>query len=424
MKYLTKIPSLHGLRPYGRRLAHFLLTAFALAGMCAAGYLTLERAHIVGWTRTVKPAEVVSKAPAAPPLKEIVGAFSKNQNITDALLQQGLPPSQIADMVSSARPVYNLARVAAGRNYWLYLTPQGDFDNFRYAVDEDRYLTIYRENSRFVAVVKKFADETRIEPIAGEIENSLFGALTDAGEKDILAESFADIFSGDIDFYTDIQPGDSFRLLVEKKYLNGGFRKYGQIVAASITNQNKTFTGFRFFDDKGRTTFYAPDGKSLRKSFLKSPLKFARITSRFSLARFHPILKIVRPHMGVDYAAPIGTPVQAVGSGVVVAAGSSGAGGKMVKLRHAGGYETQYMHLSRIAVTPGSRVEQTQVIGYVGSSGLSTGPHLDFRVYLHGRPLNPSKVIFPPNPPVSPGRFAQFAQIRDMLSVQLERIGD
>jgi len=392
--------------------------------MVGGSYLILEHAHTVGWTSTRAPVPVVGGPPPPPPLREIVGIFAKNQTITDALSQNGLPRQQIFEMVATTRPVYNLARVTAGKPFWLYLTPEGRFHDFRYPIDDERYLTVYRDGDRFVPVIKKFPYEIRVEPVAGDIEGSLFAALSDAGERDTLAESFAEIFNGDIDFYTEIQPGDNFRLLVEKKYLGANFVKYGPILAASISNQNKTFTGFRFLDENGREGFYAPDGKSLKKSFLKSPFKFARISSKFSFARRHPILKIIRPHLGVDYAAPIGTPVQAVGSGVVVLTGQTSTNGKMVRLRHSGGYETMYLHLSSIAVRSGSRVDQTQVIGYVGATGLVTGPHLDFRVFLHERAIDPRKVIFPPNPPVPPSRFAQFAQLCDMLKAQLDRAAD
>jgi murein DD-endopeptidase MepM/ murein hydrolase activator NlpD len=190
-------------------------------------------------------------------------------------------------------------------------------------------------------------------------------------------------------------------------------------LAAAIKNQQKLLTGFRFEDENGKPAYYAPDGKALKRSFLKSPLKFARITSGFSRARFHPILKVVRPHLGVDYAAPVGTPVQAVGAGVVVSAGQSGGSGKLVRIHHSGGYETMYLHLSRIAVKPGARVAQGAVVGYVGSSGLSTGPHLDFRVLRHGTAINPTKVIFPPGKPVSPAQFGRFAALRDKLNDEL-----
>jgi murein DD-endopeptidase MepM/ murein hydrolase activator NlpD len=415
---------LRRLHQKGWRPFHGLATLAILAVLAGAGYSIFERANTVGWTSIKTPVPMVATLAPSPRLREIVNAFARNQTITDALTRHGIPSRLIAEMVASARPVYNLARVTAGKYYWLNLTPDGNFHDFRYPIDDDHYLTVYRQKDHFVSVVKEFAYETRLETVAGEIEDSLFASMTNLGEQEKLAELFADIFAGDIDFYTEIQPGDTFRLLVEKRYLNGSFRNYGSILAASITNQNKIHAGYRFEDEKGKAGYYAADGKSLKKSFLKSPLKFARITSRFSFARRHPILKVVRPHLGVDYAAPVGTPVQAVGAGVVVATGQSAGNGKMVKLRHVGGYETMYLHLSGIAVRPGTRVDQSRVIGYVGATGLATGPHLDFRVFFHGRPIDPKKVIYPPNPPVPQSRFAQFASLRDRLKVQLERAAD
>jgi len=254
------------------------------------------------------------------------------------------------------------------------------------------------------------------------MESSLFAAIKGAGEKDMLADLMADIFMWDIDFYTDIQRGDSFRLLVEKRYLDGEFTRYGEILAADITVQGKVFTGFRFETEPGVVGYYHPDGSSLKKSFLKSPLKFTRISSRFSYARRHPVLKIVRPHLGVDYAAPTGTPVVAVASGKVKSAGRNGGFGKMVRLRHVRGYETLYGHLSRIAVKAGVQVSQGQVIGYVGSTGLTTGPHLDFRVVHHGKYINPLKAVFPPKPPVPEDSMVRFAEVRDKLQKQLAQI--
>ncbi len=239
--------------------------------------------------------------------------------------------------------------------------------------------------------------------------------MVDIGEKDQLALDLADIFGSDIDFNTEIQEGDSFRVLIEKKYLDGQLSKNGAILAAVFINEQKEFTGIRFEDENGKPAYYAPDGKALKKSFLKSPLKFGRITSRFSTARRHPILKIVRPHLGVDYAAPIGTPVQSVGAGKVLRAGRNGGSGKMVTIRHSGGYETSYLHLSRIAVKAGAHVGQGDLIGYVGSTGLSTGPHLDFRIRHYGKAINPVKVIFPPGAPVSAARLDRFAALRDKL---------
>lgn len=367
--------------------------------------------------RTVAGKPAAPAASSLPKFKEIVGSFQKNQTITQVFLQQGLPLPLVHEIIDCTRPVYNLAKVKAEQLYWLCFTQDGKLRNFRYPVDNDRYLTVYHDDAadRFVPVLKNFQFETRVESISAVIQSSLFASVVTIGEKDQLALDLADIFGSDIDFYTDIQKGDSFRVLIEKKYLDGQFSKYGAILAASFTNNRKELMGILFEDENGKPAYYAPDGKALKKSFLKSPLKFGRITSRFSNARLHPILKIVRPHLGVDYAAPIGTPVQCVGAGVIESAGQSDGNGKIVKIRHSGGYETMYLHLSRIAVKPGAHIGQGDLIGNVGSSGLSTGPHLDFRIYRHGKAINPLKVIFPPGAPVSPARFGRFAVLRDKL---------
>jgi murein DD-endopeptidase MepM/ murein hydrolase activator NlpD len=357
-----------------------------------------------------------------PPVKTIVATFGRNETITAALSRFGLSGPQIYEFVKSALPVYNLARVKAGRNYWLNLASDGSVLDFRYPIDDSRYLTVYRERDRLVPVMKDFAYEKRAEIVSGAIEGSLFLALADSGEQDRLALDLADIFTWDIDFYTDIQKGDSFRMLVEKEYLDGKFVKYGPILAATIRNRSRDFWGYRFVDEEGKAGYFAQDGRALKRSFLKSPLKFARVSSKFTGARMHPILKIVRPHLGVDYAAPVGTPVVAVGSGTVTAAGSGGAGGNMVTLRHSGNYESLYLHLSRIAVRRGARVEQGELIGLVGATGMATGPHLDFRVKFHGKFVNPAKVVFPPAAPISQAAMARFMALRDALVVRLENL--
>ncbi len=407
---------------FQRRLFPYVLLAVGTAVVSFSTYLILERGRPLGLAVTL-PSAVVQPPPVKPELSEIVDEFKPNQTVMEALTAKGLTSRDVYAMVESARSVYNLAKVKAGEFYWLYLTRDGKFHDFRYPVDKERYLTIYRDpEDRFVPVMKSFAYQTRVEMVSGVIEDSLFTSMQDTGEQDRLAMDMADIFGYDIDFYTDIQKGDSYRLLVEKKYLNGQFRDYGPILAARITNQHRQYSGFRFQDENGKPAYYGPDGKALKRSFLKSPLKFARISSKFSYARMHPILRIVRPHLGVDYAAPVGTPVQAVGAGVVTGAYQSSGSGKVVKLRHTGGFETMYMHLSRIAVHSGARVSQGELIGYVGATGLATGPHLDFRVWQHGKPVNPAKVIFPPAPPVAPSEAARFAVLRGKLADRLDQV--
>ena len=395
-------------------------TVFFLILFAGTASLLPEYDQLQNLADTPAPA-FIPAPPPAPEFRAVSGAFEKNQTITSALKEKGLSEELTNRIVDSARPVYNLASVRAGNIYSLLFTPEGAFRDFRYPVDDERYLTVYHDvkQDRFVSVMKNYPYETRVETVSASIEDSLFASITGIGEKDQLALDLAEIFGSDVDFYTDIQKGDWFRALVEKKYLDGQFSKYGVVLAATFNNNGKLFSGFRFEDESGKPAYYAADGKSLKKSFLKSPLKYARISSGYSRARYHPVLRRVRPHLGVDYAARAGTPVQAVGAGTVTLAGYRGGNGRMVKLRHAGGYETMYLHLSRIAVRPGARVTQGQLIGYVGSTGLSTGPHLDFRVLKNGRAVNPLKVIFPPGPPVSPGKFDQFAALRDKLNSQL-----
>jgi murein DD-endopeptidase MepM/ murein hydrolase activator NlpD len=409
---------LKGLPAYGR-CAVCMLLSLPVVLMSDRGFDGFTGAR---QSMEIQPAAVAAQPgrPAVPPLKAIVGEFAPNGNITDALLRQGLARGQVLQMVEDARPVYDLARVAAGRPYWLDVAPDNDLRCFRYPLDDERYLTVYRDGDRYVPEVKRFPYITRVAVVDGVVRNSLFAAMTDAGEEERLALDLAEIFMWDIDFYTELQPGDSFRVIVEKKYLDGNLAKYGPILAARFSNQNRVLTAFRFQSRPGIAEYFSADGKALKRSFLKSPLKFARVTSRFSRARMHPILRIVRPHLGVDYAAPLGTPVVSVGAGTVVAAGSTPQAGKMVRVRHAGGYETLYLHLMQVQVRVGAHVEQNQLIGRVGSTGLSTGPHLDFRVIQHGRFINPAKVIFPPSPPVPPSEFARFVTVRDPLLQQLE----
>ncbi len=354
--------------------------------------------------------------PAVSTFEEFTDKFRKNETITAALMRHGLTRKQVLSMVEAARPVWPRTVVKAEADFEGNLYRNGDFHEFRYRLNADRYITIYREGDRFVPLVKKFDYETRTEAVSGVIEDSLSQAVIDAGEREQLAVNLADVFQWDVDFYTDIHKGDSFRILVEKKYLNGTFERYGNILAADLTVGKKRCSAFSF--DK---QLYDANGKSLRKALLKSPLKFvARVTSRFSNARRHPILKIVRPHLGVDYAAPIGAPVVAVASGRVVSAGWNGGFGKSVHLRHPNGLETIYSHLSRISVHAGEQVMQGERIGDVGATGLATGPHLDFRVIQSGRFIDPSKKIVPDALPVAASAFARFAERRDGLRHQMD----
>jgi murein DD-endopeptidase MepM/ murein hydrolase activator NlpD len=284
-----------------------------------------------------------------------------------------------------------------------------------YQIDAEQLLRIAPSQGTLRAEVASIPVTTETAGVFGRVEDSLFNAVMETGEAPELALRLADIFGWDLDFYTDTRPGDTFRLAVEKKkYLNGQLASYGRILAAEYVNGARTYQAVLFHDGNGKAAYYTPEGKSLQKAFLRSPLKFsAPITSRFSRSRFHPILKRYRPHLGVDYGAPTGTPVQAIAEGRVISAGYRGEAGKTVQIRHTNGYETYYCHLSRIFVRDGQHVAQGERIGLVGATGLATGPHLDFRLRRHGTFVNFATLTLPPAQPVAKPDWAEFIAVRD-----------
>jgi murein DD-endopeptidase MepM/ murein hydrolase activator NlpD len=251
--------------------------------------------------------------------------------------------------------------------------------------------------------------------------------MEEAGEGADLSLELAGIFEGEIDFNSDVQVGDTFALAFERVYREGEFSAYGAVLAAEFSNGGRVLRAIRYTVPGGKPAYFDEQGRSVKRLFLKSPLKFgAPVSSRYSKARMHPILRIVRPHLGVDYRAPTGSPVVAVANGVVVSAGWSGDSGRLIRLRHPGGYETLYMHLSSIAVRAGQRVAQGDVIGKVGMTGLATGPHLDYRIRRNGVYVNPLEIhkSLPPGEPVPAGSMAEFRQERDRVLGLLASSGE
>jgi murein DD-endopeptidase MepM/ murein hydrolase activator NlpD len=332
----------------------------------------------------------------------------------DSLRRMGLDAPTAASIVGSAQSAYDLRHLRAGNLLAVGRSPVGDLRAVRYQIDTDRMLWILPRGRDFHAEIKTIPSHTDVAGVTGKVRDSLFNAVTDAGESPELAMRLAEIFGWDLDFYTDPRPGDTFRVVVEKKkYLGGQTAAYGRILAAEYDNNGRAYQAVLFRDASGRTAYYQPDGRSLQKAFLRSPLKFAApITSHFSRSRYHPILKVHRPHLGIDYGAPIGTPVQAIGSGRVVFAGRKSGAGNLVHLQHVNGYETMYMHLSRLLVRPGQRVGQGQRIGLVGMTGLATGPHLDFRIRQNGAYRNFETLQLPRAQPVSKRDWSDFVATR------------
>ena len=368
----------------------------------------------------------ITAPPPAPALEEETIAIPPRSTLADLLKRRGFTNREIHDLKDSVKPVYDLGRIRAGQKMRLASLPGGPWKKLEYDIDETRFLVVRNEADGVKAEVKLVPFEVRPAFAWGVIEDSLIAALNKAGEEDSLALELVDrCFGWDIDFNTDLRKGDSFRVYVEKKYLDGRFAGYRDILAAEFTNDGNVFLAFRFtYSDTQASDYFDENGGSRRKDFLRSPIKFMtpRITSRFSSSRLHPIYKIYRPHYGVDYAAPIGTPVQATADGDVTFAGRDGAAGNTVKIRHKNRYETMYLHLSSFGrgVRKGAQLKGGDIVGYVGSSGDSTGPHLDYRIYHYGSPVNPLGHKFKPADPLRKEFLEVYKKEVERLRLALE----
>ena len=369
--------------------------------------LAAQQAHLLASRRTVY---VEERLPA-------------RSTFSEFLEDAGVDGATVRKVVEDARPVYNLARVRAGNRVSLVTSAQGELRALGYQIDADRLLWITKEAGRYRAELRAIPYTVTVTGVAGRVRSSLFEAAAEQGEGDLLTLEIADIFGWDIDFNADPRPGDTFAVLVEKKSLNGQRWGYGRVLAAQYRNDGRLYQAVLFRDPSGKPAYYSPSGKSVAKAFLRSPLKFgAAVTSGFSHRRFHPILRRYRPHWGVDYRAPVGSAVQAVADGRVVSAGWDRGGGKTIRLRHAKGYETYYLHLSRILVRRGKRVQQGQLIGRTGATGMATGPHLDFRVKQGGRFRNFLRLKLPPARSVSHEDWDEFVAVRDEMLARLAEL--
>ena len=365
---------------------------------------------------------------------EIVDALVPRHATLDSVLRAHLPDNLVQEAVTAARGVFDPRQLRAGRPYRVVLSLDGLLREFIYEIDTDRFLRIGRAGDGAAppapldAAVMPFEKETEIAAIDARIDaarSSLIGAIAGSGETIQLALALADIFGGQVDFNTDLQPGDSFKVLFEKSTRDGAFSNYGAVLAAAVTVDGRSIEAYRWVDPAtGKAAYYDERGRSLKRFFLKSPLKFEpRVTSRFSMRRFHPIDRVYKAHLGVDYGAPTGSSVVAVANGVVVSARYSGAGGNTVQLKHPGGFETYYLHLSSFGpgIRAGARVAQGQLVGRVGSTGAATGPHLDYRLKRGGTFVNPISVHArqAPGEPIPAAQLARYASSRHRVIAQL-----
>ena len=308
-----------------------------------------------------------------------------------------------------------------GQPYTLVCSPDGrDMERFEYEINDRKKLIVTKTDEGLVAHVEPIVYDFSLVRVSGTIRSSLFETLASTGESPILAVRIADIFGSEINFIKDLREGDSFSLLIEKRFRENEFKGYGKVLGATFTNQGKTYEAYNFATEDGEAFFNAK-GESLKKTLLKAPLAFTRISSGYSMNRKHPIFKTHKPHQGVDYAAPTGTPVKAVGDGTIEKAGWGNGFGNMVILKHSGGLESMYSHLSGFAsgAKRGARVRQGQVIGYVGATGYATGPHLDFRLKQNGKYVNPAKVVAPRGGSIPRNRMNDFKNRKALIGEYL-----
>jgi murein DD-endopeptidase MepM/ murein hydrolase activator NlpD len=360
----------------------------------------------------------IEPAPPPPPDRIIAGRIIKGQTLSSALGAQNLPKDLVEVICRHLKSVINLRRINPGDSFEIRLNAQGHFLNLTYTAGPlEIYLLSLTPSGEWIAAKKEVPVDQYWVRVSGEISSSLFEAMDELGEKDSLIMDFADIFAWEIDFHVDPQPGDRFRMVVEKYFTGDVFVRYGRILYAEYQREKRNHQAVYFQEPGKRGDYFTPQGESLRKAFLRSPLKFTRISSGYSRSRRHPILGGYRPHLGVDYAAPQGTPVWAVADGTVVSCGWNGGYGKQVVIRHAKGYQSMYGHLSGYGpgISKGKTVHQKQIVGYVGSTGLSTGPHLDFRLLQNGVHRNPLREISPRAPALSRDQMPEFQKILDPL---------
>lgn len=364
------------------------------------------------------------------------GKVRSGQFFSTLLTSLGLSASEAYDLSQACDSVFDVRTLRVGNTYSAYydrpsaVIPNGHEGRagesvLRYLVyDRDRssqivfqcqppYKTWVYEKP--VTVERRYADVT--------ISNSLWVDMVDAGVSPNLILSLSDIYAWTVDFF-GLQKGDRFRVLYDEKMCDGEVLSVDTVRYAVFTHNGSDLPSVMYDQKDGGNIYWNEKGESMRKAFLKAPLKFSRISSGFSYARRHPVTKKVRPHTGVDYAAPVGTPVMSIGDGVVTSVKHEGAGGKTVRIRHNSVYSTAYLHLSKYGkgIAPGKRVRQGEVIGYVGSTGRSTGPHLDFRVWKNGSPINPLKMDSPPAEPLKEAHKAEFERMHEKYKAQIDTI--
>lgn len=350
-------------------------------------------------------------------------SVEKNETLSDILLNLGINNNEIVNIIDQAREVLDVRKIVAGNIYHAF-TISDSTNTLAYFVYEKsprKFVVFDLRDSINVYENEKEVTAIEVEKSA-VIDQSLYVSLMESNASPELAIKLSQIFAWQIDFY-HLQKGDSFKVIYERLFIDDKFFAVGKIKAAYFNQNGKEFYAFPFMQDSVYQ-YFDENGNSLRKAFLKAPLEFGRISSRYSKSRLHPVLKTRRPHLGVDYAAPVGTPIRTTGDGIIAEVSYNSGAGKFVKVKHNSVYSTMYLHMSKFAkgIKKGVRVRQGQVIGFVGSTGLATGPHVDYRFLVNGNAVDPLKVQLPPSEPINKELKDLFYIQRDSLMNLLSKI--
>lgn len=343
----------------------------------------------------------------------------RGETVTDVFQKLGLEGSEARQATDALSERLNLRTIKAGNQYSAFFNPDSSLASFELTLAGSGRVAMTRAGQSWDVAWQPFERTVRMRALRGTLDGSLDTSIRRAGGPTGLAYRMADVLQWDLDFTRDLKRGDAFELLFEEVLLEGQPHSVGAIYALVYEAKGRRHEAYRYGDSG---TFYDGEGHPLRKMFLRSPLRYSRITSHFTTRRFHPVLKSYRPHWGVDYGAPVGTPVQVTANGVVTFNGWDRGGGNVVKVRHAGGYVTAYLHLSKFAkgIRPGTHVRQGDIIAYTGATGLASGPHLDYRVQRNGQWIDPLTLKSVRDEPIPTGQLASFRSWRNTVLASIK----
>ncbi|MFV1956839.1 MAG: peptidoglycan DD-metalloendopeptidase family protein [bacterium] len=409
------------------RIRYLLLLLASLALMWVSTLKPgLDKSDLPEYRSKITDEIVPVKSNLDPPLvPEIrVGRIKRGDTLYGILRELGIDDVSIMNVATADVEDVNLSRLVAGRTYKVF-TVDDKVVEYQYEPDDSRVVSIIFGDSEPGIRVSSIPYEIETLALSGTIEDSLFGAVEKIGEKPSLALDLSEIFAWQIDFFRDLRKGDTFTVLLEEVYRDGKFVKYGDILAAKFINADKEYSAFLFSGSSVRRDYFNREGGSLRKQFLKAPLRFRRISSGYTGRRLHPVTGKVVAHRGIDYAAPAGTPIRSIGDGKVVLRKKDRVNGRILKVRHNSVYSSAYSHMRSFApgIRVGTTVRQGQIIGYVGTSGRATGPHLHLTMYRNGRYVNPKSVKVPRASTLAGKELETFRFIRDNRDALLKDAG-